>query len=133
MLETRVKESKGANIRNKLWHKWSYFDNYDIHPSDQHIHVGIKSLDGTLQSWCTVVYAHNNINLRKKLWEDLEGIHNRYQGYWFIIGDYNNVLSIHDRIGGKNVKESEYIDLTDMMERVGLFEKESEGGSLHLE
>lgn len=147
LFETRVKMNKAALIRDEVGHKWSYFDNYDGHTNgriwflsdksrikvekilstDQFIHVGIYSLNGALQNWCTTIYAHNSLNLRRKLWKYLEAIHNGTQGPWFIIGDYTNVLSINDRVGGNAVKESEYLDLTSMMERVGMFEKHREG------
>lgn len=43
------------------------------------------------------------------------------------MGDYNNVLLAQDRIGGIAIHEAEYIDLTNMMEKVDLFDKENSG------
>lgn len=42
-------------------------------------------------------------------------------------GGFNNVLTVHNRIGGNPVLEHEYRDLINMMEKVGWFEKESCG------
>ncbi|XP_058741457.1 uncharacterized protein LOC131613836 [Vicia villosa] len=44
-----------------------------------------------------------------------------------IIGDFNNVMTNHDRIGGKQVNLAEYTDLEQMMEDVGLFSRETKG------
>ncbi|XP_058756286.1 uncharacterized protein LOC131629522 [Vicia villosa] len=139
--------NKASTIRNQIGQQWSIIDNYDKHyngiiwlmwdssrvrvekvsSSDQCIHVGIYNLNGTLQQWCMAVYAHNTLNLRRKMWEELENIHKITTGPWLVMGDYNNVLSVNDRLGGNKVKESEYSDLASMMDRVGLFEKESKG------
>ncbi|CAK8563391.1 unnamed protein product [Lathyrus sativus] len=43
------------------------------------------------------------------------------------MGDFNNVLNIKDKIGGKHVKEFVYIDLSTFMENACIFEVESIG------
>lgn len=43
------------------------------------------------------------------------------------MGDFNNVLSALDRIGGIHVQENEYIKLKDMMKDLDLHENESQG------
>lgn len=40
---------------------------------------------------------------------------------WIAMGDYNNVLTSKDRVGGNDVTKSEYRDLTSMMQNNGLF------------
>jgi hypothetical protein len=44
-----------------------------------------------------------------------------------LIGDFNNVLKAADRIGGKLVHESEYVDLVSMMHKTNLSEMDSNG------
>ena len=44
-----------------------------------------------------------------------------------MIGDFNNVTKAQDRIEGKAVTESEYIDLLNMMETTGLAEMDTTG------
>lgn len=46
---------------------------------------------------------------------------------WYVMGDFNNVLTVHNIIGGVPVHKKEYKDLIEMMERIGLYEKESKG------
>lgn len=145
LVETRVKQQKAQNIRNKMGSKWQYLDNYEKHSngriwimwnenkirvkmlenSDQFIHLEVENLKDKTISWCTAVYAHNAIHQRRKLWEDLEKL--QYNGAWCIIGDFNNVLTSLDRIGGKEVQESEYADLNTMMEKLDMVEKDTIG------
>ena len=41
---------------------------------------------------------------------------------WIAVGDYNNVLTNQDKVGGNIVTEAEYIDLSNMMQITCLFE-----------
>lgn len=68
------------------------------------------------------MYGHNTLDRRRQLWNDLRVIDGSIQGPWFIIGDFNNVLCVGDRIGGHDVAAYEYADLQDMMDNIGLFE-----------
>lgn len=36
-------------------------------------------------------------------------------GPWFLMGDFNNVMSVQDKIGGNPMQEMEYRDLREMM------------------
>ncbi|CAK8566523.1 unnamed protein product [Lathyrus sativus] len=72
----------------------------------------------------TIVYAHNQLNKRRELWDHIQGLTITIKDPWVVIGEYNNVLTVDDRVGGCPVHEVEYQDL-DMMMRMkitGLFE-----------
>ncbi|XP_058756860.1 uncharacterized protein LOC131630081 [Vicia villosa] len=69
----------------------------------------------------------NKLAERRILWRDLEDISKNQVGPWGIIGDFNNVLSTRDRIGGRDVMEAEFADLRQMMDDCGLAEMDSEG------
>ncbi|CAK8579658.1 unnamed protein product [Lathyrus sativus] len=145
LLETRVKKENAKNIRDKLKLPGQYLDNYSHHINgriwlnwndgnidiisnkitDQMVHCEVRDAQGGFKFWLTVVYAHNKLELRRKLWHDIE--HSQQPGPWCIVGDFNNVLRTKDRIGGNRVTETEYIDLQNMMQRIGLFEMESKG------
>ncbi|KAF1880054.1 hypothetical protein Lal_00022183 [Lupinus albus] len=135
------------NIRNKLNIHGMYADNYldhdngriwiiwdnsrldvrVINSTSQLIHCGVYNLDGSFKYWLSAIYALNNLEQRKRLWGDIERIHNSQQGPWCLIGDFNNVIKAHDRIEGKKVTEHEYIDFTTMMEKANLYEMDSSG------
>ncbi|XP_045791547.1 uncharacterized protein LOC123886260 [Trifolium pratense] len=147
LIETRVKSTKAANIRNKLRLKGKYLDNYLHHENGriwlnwddrvvdvrlisstaQMIHCGIYDTNGTFLNWFTAIYALNQLEHRRKLWKELEGIHNTQHGPWCLMGDFNNVLKSTDRVGGKLVHESEYTDLASLMDKSGLSEMNSLG------
>ncbi|XP_058782827.1 uncharacterized protein LOC131657446 [Vicia villosa] len=147
LVETRVKFSKKDSIRNKLGGHLSFIDNYQSHEngrlwifwnpnkvciktikvSDQFIHFSVYKPNGDFHMWGTAIYAHNTLEKRKVLWSDIESLAQISQGPWFLMGDFNNVMSVHDRIGGNPVLEHEFRDLRDMMAATGLFEKESSG------
>lgn len=61
------------------------------------------------------------------LWNGIEDIGQKQNGPWSIMGDFNNVLGIQDRIGGKHVQDYEFVDLRKIMENARLFEVESGG------
>lgn len=46
---------------------------------------------------------------------------------WIAMGDFNNVLTSKNMIGGNNVNGVEYRDLAGMMQNVGLFEASTKG------
>ncbi|KAK2361228.1 hypothetical protein QL285_086402 [Trifolium repens] len=84
------------------------------------IHCGLFDTNGVFLYWLIAIYAFNHLEQRKILWKELEDIHNSQQGPWCLIGDFNNVLKATDRMGGKIVHESEYVDLASFMETAGL-------------
>ncbi|XP_058756104.1 uncharacterized protein LOC131629335 [Vicia villosa] len=147
LIETRVKSNKADSIRNKLNLSGKVADNYSndsngriwviwndglvdfrvINSSSQHIHCGIYDTHGSFRFWLTAIYAHNQLELRRRLWNNIERIHSSQKGPWCVIGDYNNVLTVQDRIGGNLVTENEYEDLHNMMNITGLREMDSSG------
>ncbi|VFQ72081.1 unnamed protein product [Cuscuta campestris] len=64
---------------------------------------------------------------RKGLWDHLERIANSMVAGWGIIGDFNSVLSLKDRIGGNNVTEEETKEFKECMITCGMEEIPSEG------
>ncbi|XP_006598642.1 uncharacterized protein [Glycine max] len=113
LIETRVKNKNAKKIRDKLKLPHNYLDNYKWHDN------------GRL--WIEWDNSKIDLDRRKVLWKDLEAIHKHQQGPWCVIGDFNNVTKAQDRIGGKAVTESEYIDLLNMMETTGLAEMDTTG------
>lgn len=130
LLETRVNQANAGRIRQKLG-RWHSTDNYSHHvngriwilwdprsveyrvisSSAQHVHGSLYRLDGTLVCWLTFVRAFNQLELRKTLWTELHQLSQGIKGAWCILGDFNNVTSVQDRIGGNNVSVHEIHDL----------------------
>ncbi|XP_058750195.1 uncharacterized protein LOC131623214 [Vicia villosa] len=142
LLETRVKKEKAEKWRQKIGGNWQVCDNYRNHANgriwilwqgskvniqtvsmtDQMIHCGLYGRDGKFVQWLTAMYAANQLERRKELWKDIERLGSNQQGPWIMLGDFNNVLGFHERIGRNEVKEAEFSDLREMMVATGLFE-----------
>ncbi|XP_058784732.1 uncharacterized protein LOC131659577 [Vicia villosa] len=145
LIETRVKASQAASVRNKLNLGGKYVDNYRFHNngriwlqwnpynvdikvitgSSQMLHCEVYDAQGIFKFFITAIYALNKLDQRRKLWKDLNNLNQ--QGPWCLIGDFNNVLKSQDRIGGNIVTEAEYSDLQAFMDNNQLAEMESNG------
>lgn len=142
LFETRIKSINARRIQSRLGRKWSFLDNYRHHgngriwvlwdkdkvnvqligSSYQYLHCMVMSTDNTLCCTVTVVYALNHLNERKKLGDDICTLASGITGPWCILGDFNNVLHVTDRIGGNPIQAYEYADLESMMTTSGLSE-----------
>lgn len=148
VLETRVKHSNANKIRKVFGNNWKWMDNYEarvngriwfgwnptvmdvdrVDSSAQYIHYRVLDTQGTFQHWLTIIYAHNQLPLRKILWNK---IHNYDQKEpWIILGDFNNVMRMGDKIGGHPVQSYEYNDLEYMMSNIDLFEHDNLGNKI---
>lgn len=113
ILETRVKESKAGNIFKKVFRGWNVMTNYEysdggriwfvwkddvrvtpVYKTDQLITYSVELQDQEIFFY-TTVYAHNSVEGRKELWDDLC---NHYDSAmfcnkaWVIVGDFNEIL-----------------------------------------
>ncbi|XP_058776969.1 uncharacterized protein LOC131651321 [Vicia villosa] len=147
LLETRVKINKVAAIRGKSHLKDKFIDNYQKHLNgimwigwdhakvdirlnsitSQSIHCEVYDNNGTFHFWLTAIYARNQLEQRKNLWHHIEDLSKIVQGAWCVVGDFNNVNKVQDRIGGRMVKESKYEDLHKMLNSTGLAKMDSTG------
>ena len=113
ILETRVKEKKAGRILGSVFRDWSAMTNYEhsqggriwllwrdtvrispVYKTDQLITVSV-ALQDEEEFFCSFVYASNQVEERKVLWEDL--IHHNasplfQQKAWIIMGDFNEIL-----------------------------------------
>ncbi|XP_060968772.1 uncharacterized protein LOC133036260 [Cannabis sativa] len=56
-------------------------------------------MDHTFSSFATIIYAFNDKNGREMLWKDLTAL--ATNDNWFLMGDFNDILSKEERIGHK--------------------------------
>ena len=113
ILETRVKEKKSERILGSVFREWSAMTNYEhnkggriwllwrdnvrmspVYKTDQVITCSVAMQDED-EFFCSFVYASNQIEERKKLWEDLCDHHDSplfQQKPWIIMGDFNEIL-----------------------------------------
>jgi len=54
------------------------------------------------------VYGYNQAEAREPLWEALIDIAQNMDEAWCVLGDFNSVLHLGDRMGGTEVKDFEF-------------------------
>ncbi|KAF8099069.1 hypothetical protein N665_0252s0008 [Sinapis alba] len=113
ILETKVKERKADIIMKEVFREWSTMINYEcsqggriwvlwrdsvrmtpVYKSDQLITCSVGSEEEE-EFYCSFIYASNQIEGRKELWEDLCHHHNSptfKNKEWMIMGDFNEIL-----------------------------------------
>ncbi|XP_058775952.1 uncharacterized protein LOC131650248 [Vicia villosa] len=123
---TRIDCTNRFDILVQGWNQ-QVWDIKMLENTDQFVHCEAYKENGDFSHYLTSIYAQNQLIHRKKLWEDIQNVGSIINRPWIIIGDYNNVLKITDRIGGNEVQEAEYRDLEQMMENLGLYEHETKG------
>lgn len=109
-----------------MW-KPTSLDLKNLHFTDQVIHCEVYNHKGEFAYYLSTIYTHNQITKRKVLWYAIEEHSKNIKGPWIIIGDFNNVLKINDRIRGKEVHNKECVDLESMMQTIGLTEHDTRG------
>ena len=130
MFKTRVRRHKVKTIQKKFGNQWCWISNYDYSPIGR-IWFGWKPeevkviwLETTEQCMTLQVLLRNNVFIvvsvyglhiigdRKKLWKKLLQIRNTRACPLIILGDFNAVHSVADRINGVEVSEVETQDFT---------------------
>ncbi|KAL2921807.1 Aspartyl/glutamyl-tRNA(Asn/Gln) amidotransferase subunit B [Bienertia sinuspersici] len=66
--------------------------------TDQIMQCVIKPSSGLPEFFCSFIYAHNDAKLRESLWQDLINMSNKMRGPWLLMGDFNCVIDIEERI-----------------------------------
>ncbi|XP_062089601.1 uncharacterized protein LOC133796135 [Humulus lupulus] len=73
-------------------------------------------------SFCfTVVYSLNQLDLRKDLWSELASVSLPVKP-WLVLGDFNSVFDVEDRIGGKAISPKEVEDARNWLD-LGIVEE----------
>ncbi|XP_070025132.1 uncharacterized protein [Nicotiana sylvestris] len=86
----------------------------------QMLHYQVKEKGSNFSGYITFVYGKNKINERRDLWEQLRQIHSNMQEAWLVIGDFNNVLSVHDQLNGQPMHQTELVEFEDCIRDIGL-------------
>ncbi|KAK4733532.1 hypothetical protein R3W88_007793 [Solanum pinnatisectum] len=63
------------------------------------IHNAVTHRGTGRQFWLTMVYGYNDQGLRRGLWMELEKISSQLSGPWAVMGDFNCVLNMEERLG----------------------------------
>ena len=71
--------------------------------AEQEIHVTVKVLDPNLSLVLSSIYASPRLVECKLLWNNLAFIASLHQLPWLMVGDFNELLSCHDKQGGNSL------------------------------
>ncbi|XP_028779226.1 uncharacterized protein LOC114735680 [Neltuma alba] len=89
LAETRCNKEKRFQMLKNLG-----FDNTKVVPS-------VGGSGGLVAAWkSNTVYAIPHSNHRQLLWENLKSLSASVSKPWTVIGDFNNIISTNERIGG---------------------------------
>ena len=147
LLETRVKRHNSLKIRKKFGNKLKWEDNYDhsdkcriwlpwdptklgvtiCSKSSQILHGLLVDKGSGLQTWFTIVSGLHTVETRKPLWQALLTINGTMNAPWCVMGDFNVVASMEDRVNGANVITSETQDFAHLLNHSDLGECRSVG------
>ncbi|XP_073046253.1 uncharacterized protein [Primulina eburnea] len=95
--------------------------------TEQSIHAKVECLV-TKRNFCTsFVYGFNTIVQRRDLWDDLKSFGTLCNLPWIVMGDFNNVLSQHEKKGGLQVKNYETKDFVDCVASLDLLDLQHTG------
>lgn len=118
LLETRVKPHNLGKVYLNLCPGWCFTHNLHCHDNgrivvgwcpvaftvnviqvdSQFIHCMVKPKNG-VEFGCTFVYGFNDANSRMGLWSGLRSIHRTPASPWVLLGDFNALSNVEDRVG----------------------------------
>uniref|UniRef100_A0A803Q184 Reverse transcriptase domain-containing protein n=1 Tax=Cannabis sativa TaxID=3483 RepID=A0A803Q184_CANSA len=91
-----------------MWRK-SFVRVIVIAESSQLVHCYVK-MTGVVADFCvTFVYGFNSIETRKSLWEEMRNLKFPVKP-WLVVGDFNAVFELDDRIGGNSITLNDIVD-----------------------
>ncbi|XP_077234693.1 uncharacterized protein LOC143876899 [Tasmannia lanceolata] len=91
-------------VKERIWILWDpRFVNVNIlEESSQFSHSEVRLIQTSQSFNLTAIYAHNYYISRRALWADLESIEPQVNLPWLLIGDFNVVRYVNERIGNTN-------------------------------
>ncbi|XP_060216346.1 uncharacterized protein LOC132643841 [Lycium barbarum] len=136
--ETRVKVNKASKIQWKFGHEWVFITNYNyaengriwvgwktakvdvqaVYTNEQVIHCQVQDKNTTFSSYITFVYGKHTVADRRPLWEQLREIKGTINTPWLILGDFNNILHVEDRLNGAPVHHIEMQDFQQCLDDI---------------
>src|SRR5262249_45263837 len=105
-----------SNVNSKIWIFWKEYINCTILINhEQFLHLYCSGPNGTVSFHVSVVYAKCNRFLRQQLWDGLRELHEDINDPWLVVGDFNTVLSPHERSGGNSFPTQSILDFQSML------------------
>ncbi|XP_062080586.1 uncharacterized protein LOC133785355 [Humulus lupulus] len=126
LIETKLKGDRIRDLMNSSFAGWKFYSSSVvegrifliwkahmvkveiIQETTQLLHCRVYLIGVNLAYYLSVVYGSNQLETRKTSWSDLATVQ-RPVTPWIIMGDFNDVFHVDDRLGGRpiSVKEME--------------------------
>lgn len=147
LLESRVKQANCVKVRKKFGSSLKWEDNYDYsergriwlawdpskvvvsvtQKSSQLIHGLIIDKSSGLLMYFTAVYDLHTVEIRKPLWQDLLQLNGVIIAPWCVMGNFNAISVVEDRLNRAAVNSNETYDFTQLLSTADLGECKSTG------
>ncbi|KAJ8422479.1 hypothetical protein Cgig2_017607 [Carnegiea gigantea] len=101
------------------WHPRRYHFG-SILKTDQLLHEEAMHLSTNMKVYLTLVYGRNLEDQRLPLWEDLRSLAQSLEDPKCVLGDFNSILRLGERIGRVEVTEGETRDFATCIKQCGL-------------
>lgn len=88
--------------------------------SYQMVHCIVKDRGSDFSCELTFVYSYNTNAERKEMLNQLRSLHNNINDPWLVMGDFNTILSVNDRMNGNLVNQTEVHDFQNCITYLGL-------------
>ncbi|KAL2904673.1 Tetratricopeptide repeat protein 23-like [Bienertia sinuspersici] len=119
LLETKVKAPNLGVLYRIIFDGWCFTSNSQHHHNgriivarnpnsftvgiqhmiDQLVQCVVNPNGGGPEFYTTFSYAHNDAGAREKLWKDLEQLYSKMTRPWLLMGDFNCVINLEERLG----------------------------------
>lgn len=86
-----------------LWLLWDpdRVEITNLASTEQEIHVLVQVRSSDLSWFFTAIYASPRLRERHLLWNNLSAVANTHNLPWLMAGDFNELLSTNDKLGGR--------------------------------
>ncbi|XP_074264095.1 uncharacterized protein LOC141586691 [Silene latifolia] len=97
----KVVHNNNVHDGGRIWIIWDHaIFSVDILACEaQVIHSKVTSLQSGIVWWLSMVYGFNRVHERMPLWNSLSTMNALVNGPWVVMGDFNNVLALNERLG----------------------------------
>ncbi|XP_062114106.1 uncharacterized protein LOC133825135 [Humulus lupulus] len=127
LIETKLKGDRIRDLMNSSFVGWKFYSSSVvegcilliwkahmmkievIQETSQLLHCRVSLVGVNLTYFLSVVYGSNQLETRKSLWSNLANVQ-RPVTPWLIMGDFNAVFYVDDRLGGRSISVKEMED-----------------------
>ncbi|KAH7840972.1 hypothetical protein Vadar_024028 [Vaccinium darrowii] len=119
-------EPQGLSGGLALW--WTSEVSISVLSSSKNLIAATLSSSPPSSSWLlTCVYADSIYSNRSLMWDDLQSLGSSFNGPWLCIGDFNEVSSIWEKQGGREINSNRLERFNNFVSDSGLIDLEFKG------